>query len=162
MTGDLVGGLPFLFISVKPINLSQKHVSCKTCSKSINACTCNINTTGILNLPNKMCCSYETCKHQWFYRSMARLTCCVVGEQATRMVLADCRREEETNNYRMTNVCSEIMTLLNQLAAKIVKRLQENDRAMPPLSEDDIMEQLAAQPDVLIFYCFYTFTCISE
>jgi len=82
------------------------------------------------------------------------LTCCVVGEQSTRMVVADCRRE-----VGMLIVCDEIETLLNELAAIIVKRLQENAKAKPSLSENDIMKQLAAQQEV--FYCIVSYTYIS-
>ena len=65
------------------------------------------------------------------------------------MVLADCHSEEG-----MLIVCDEIEELLNQLAAEIVRHLQQNARATPPLSEDVIMKQLAAHPEVFLFYCF--------
>jgi len=78
----------------------------------------------------------------------------IVGEQATRMVVAVCRKEKS-----MVRVCKEIEDLRNQLAAEIASCLQQNAWAMPPVPEDDIMKQLAAQPEVLLCYCFL-YMCI--
>jgi len=61
------------------------------------------------------------------------------------MVLADCRREEGTNNYRMLSVCDDIEDLLNQLAAIIIT-----------VPEDVIMKQ----PEV--FLAHLSTKCSSE
>jgi len=81
-----------------------------------------------------------------FTKTSCTLHLFIVGEQATRMVVAVCRKEKS-----MVRVCKEIEDLRNQLAAEIVRRLQQNARTMPPVPEDDIMKQLAAQPEVFLF-----------
>jgi len=51
--------------------------------------------------------------------------------------------------------CFDIEDLLNQLGSIFLRGLQENDMANPPLSRDVLMEQLAAQPQVLLCVCFW-------
>ena len=73
--------------------------------------------------------------------------------------MADCRKEEGTKTNLM-KVCDDIEKLLDKLAAEIVNRLQQIAKASSPLSDDVIIEQLAAHPEVFLFCCFL-YMCIN-